>query len=66
MAVVVNFFKLQFFFFAFMYVNSVFSVFGNVKVKIVLQTCMTDEISLVSYLLTIWSNDENVQLTLLY
>lgn len=49
-----------------MYVNSVFSVFGNVKVKIVLQTCMTDEISLVSYLLTIWSNDENVQLTLLY
>lgn len=41
-----------------MYLNS---VFGNVKVKIVLQTCMTDEISFLNYLLTIWSNDEKVQ-----
>lgn len=45
-------------FLAFMYLNG---VFGNVKVKMILPTWITDEISLVNYLLTVWSIDENVQ-----
>lgn len=37
------------------------NVLGNVKVKMVWQAYMTDEISLVNSVLTTWSNDENGQ-----